>query len=123
MPIVPRATLVHWQVASLHSTAVLRYLVAFTDGAADITSVWPRLCVSAGWAFGLFGIATTGDWLLLGCAWGPALLREEDGSFGGRQPSAFAAEVHAMVALLTGLRKVACGQCLVVGYTCSTETE
>ena len=39
---------------------------------------------------------------------GPVPLREEDGSFGGSQPSACVAEVHAMVASEAGLRKIAC---------------
>ena len=42
MPVIPRAALVRWQLATFRSHFVLHPFVACTDGAAAFTPAWPR---------------------------------------------------------------------------------
>ena len=73
-------------------------LFVIPNGLTAFAQLFPPLFVA---------IIAAGEWLFLGCAWGPVVVGQEEGPCGDKHPTAFVAKVHAMLARLTGLRQVA----------------
>ena len=82
-------------------------LVVYTDGSAALSPGWPRAVRTAGWAAVCLcsDPAAEGNLLLLGVAFAPVLVGVHvPGSFGLLRPSAPAAELTAVAAVLALLR-------------------
>ena len=80
-------------------------LIAYTDGSACMTRVWPRLAAEAGWGSVIFAVDASSAWKLAGGIWGQV---ETDPAaqlfFGASRPTSPVAEITAIASVLRMLR-------------------
>ena len=94
-----------WPSALAHGCEACTQIIAYTDGSACMTRVWPKLGGGGWMESSHFAVDASGAWSLAGGAWGPVETDHAAQSFlGASRPTSPVAEVTAIASVLRMLR-------------------